>query len=140
MARKKSLTLGLDENAEVLSVSALNREVRHLIEESLGRVWVEGEISNFVTPGSGHWYFSLKDSTAQVRCAMFRNRNQRVRFTPEDGDALRLRCRVSLYEGRGEFQLIVEHMEHAGQTNNGPHITILYLAAGFATTTNTVPE
>lgn len=77
-------------------------------------MWVSGEISNFVAPSSGHWYFSLKDGKAQVRCAMFRNRNQRIRFSPGNGDAIKLRCRVSLYEGRGEFQLIVEHIEPAG--------------------------
>jgi exodeoxyribonuclease VII large subunit len=97
-----------------LTVSQLNRQARTLLESHFDFVWVEGEVSNFVAPGSGHWYFSLKDGNAQVRCAMFRNRNQRVRFTPENGDAIRLRCRVSLYEGRGEFQLIVEHLEHAG--------------------------
>ena len=97
-----------------LSVSQLNRQARTLLESHFDFVWVEGEISNFVAASSGHWYFSLKDGSAQVRCAMFRNRNQRVRFTPANGDAIRLRCRVSLYEGRGEFQLIVEHLEHAG--------------------------
>lgn len=97
-----------------LTVSQLNRQVRNLLESHFDFLWVEGEVSNFAAPSSGHWYFSLKDGKAQVRCAMFRNRNQRVRFTPENGDALRLRCRVSLYEGRGEFQLIVEHLEHAG--------------------------
>ena len=97
-----------------LSVSQLNRQVRTLLESHFDFLWVEGEISNFVAPSSGHWYFSLKDGSAQVRCAMFRNRNQRIKLTPESGDAIRLRCRVSLYEGRGEFQLIVEHLEPAG--------------------------
>lgn len=85
-----------------------------MLESHFDFLWVEGEISNLAIPSSGHWYFTLKDGKAQVRCAMFANRNQRVRFTPENGDAIRLRCRVSLYEGRGEFQLIVEHIEHAG--------------------------
>lgn len=98
----------------LLSVSQLNRQVKSLLESQFGFVWVEGEISNFAAPSSGHWYFSLKDGNAQVRCAMFRNRNARVRFQPSNGDAIKLRCRVSLYEGRGEFQLIVEHMEPAG--------------------------
>ncbi len=98
----------------LLTVSQLNRQVKSLLESHFDFIWVEGEVSNFAAPSSGHWYFSLKDGNAQVRCAMFRNRNQRVRFTPANGDALRLRCRVSLYEGRGEFQLIVEHLEHAG--------------------------
>jgi exodeoxyribonuclease VII large subunit len=97
-----------------LTVSQLNRQARTLLESHFDFVWVEGEVSNFTVPSSGHWYFSLKDGTAQVRCAMFRNRNQRIRFTPASGDHIRLRCRVSLYEGRGEFQLIVEHMEQAG--------------------------
>lgn len=98
----------------LLSVSQLNRQAKSLLESHFGFIWVEGEISNFAAPSSGHWYFSLKDGGAQVRCAMFRNRNSRVRFSPGNGDAIKLRCRVSLYEGRGEFQLIVEHMEPAG--------------------------
>ncbi len=97
-----------------LTVSQLNRQVKSLLESHFDYVWVEGEVSNFVVPSSGHWYFSLKDSNAQVRCAMFSTRNQRLKFTPRNGDTIRLRCRVSLYEGRGEFQLLVEHLEHAG--------------------------
>ncbi|MFV8818171.1 exodeoxyribonuclease VII large subunit [Haliea sp. E17] len=107
-----SLSPGPD--TATLSVTELNRKVRLLLEGHFDFVWVEGEISNFAAPSSGHWYFSLKDSAAQVRCAMFRNRNQRVRFRPANGDHIRLRCRVSLYEGRGEFQLIAEYMEQAG--------------------------
>lgn len=98
----------------MLTVSQLNRQAKSLLETHFDYVWVEGEVSNFVVPSSGHWYFTLKDGKAQVRCAMFATRNQRVKFTPDNGDAIRLRCRVSLYEGRGEFQLIVEHLEHAG--------------------------
>lgn len=97
-----------------LTVSQLNRQAKSLLESHFDFVWVEGEVSNFMVPSSGHWYFSLKDGNAQVRCAMFRGRNQRLRFTPNNGDHIRLRCRVSLYEGRGDFQLIAEHMEHAG--------------------------
>jgi exodeoxyribonuclease VII large subunit len=97
-----------------LTVSQLNRQARMLLESHFDFVWVEGEVSNFAAPSSGHWYFTLKDGSAQVRCAMFRNRNQRVRTAPANGDHIRLRCRVSLYEGRGEFQLIVEHLEPAG--------------------------
>ena len=103
------------ENApETLSVSQLNRQVKRLLESHFEFVWVEGEISNFARPGSGHWYFTLKDDSGQVRCAMFRNRNQRVRLQPENGQQVRVRARVSLYEGRGEFQLLVEHLEAAG--------------------------
>jgi exodeoxyribonuclease VII large subunit len=97
-----------------LSVSQLNRQVKRLLESHFDFVWVEGEISNFARPGSGHWYFTLKDASGQVRCAMFRNRNQRLRIQPRNGQQIRLRARVSLYEGRGEFQLLVEHMEPAG--------------------------
>lgn len=101
-------------NRSVLSVSDLNREVKHLLEGSIPLLWVGGEISNFAAPTSGHWYFTLKDARAQVRCAMFRGRNRSVRFRPENGREVLIRARVSLYEGRGEYQLIVEHMEEAG--------------------------
>lgn len=103
-----------DNQPTTLTVSQLNRQAKTLLESHFDFIWVEGEVSNFVVPSSGHWYFSLKDGKAQVRCAMFNNRNQRLKFTPQNGDAVRLRCRVSLYEGRGEFQLIVEHLEPAG--------------------------
>ena len=98
----------------VLTPSDLNRVAKRLLESHFDRVWVEGELSNFARPSSGHWYFTLKDDKAQVRCALFRNRNARLRFTPDNGDRVRLRARVSLYEGRGEFQLVGEFMEPAG--------------------------
>jgi exodeoxyribonuclease VII large subunit len=101
-------------SADALSPSQLNRQVRSLLESHFDFVWVEGEISNLARPTSGHWYFTLKDDAAQVRCAMFKNRNQRLRFAPQNGDLVRLRARVSLYEGRGDFQLIGEFMEPAG--------------------------
>ncbi|MEJ2346711.1 MAG: exodeoxyribonuclease VII large subunit [Gammaproteobacteria bacterium] len=100
---------------QIYSVTQLNREARALLESSFPLLWVEGEISNLARPSSGHMYFSLKDQGAQVRCAMFRNRNQHLRFRPSDGMQVLVRARVSLYEGRGEFQLIVEHMEEAGE-------------------------
>jgi exodeoxyribonuclease VII large subunit len=103
-----------DTDTPTLSVSQLNRKAKTLLESHFDFVWVEGELSNFARPGSGHWYFTLKDDGAQVRCAMFRGRNSRVRFQPGNGDQIRLRARVSLYEGRGEFQLVVEFMEPAG--------------------------
>ncbi|UCE89591.1 MAG: exodeoxyribonuclease VII large subunit, partial [Pseudomonadota bacterium] len=99
---------------DVYSVSRLNREVRTVLEGSFPLIWVEGEISNLARPGSGHWYFSLKDEVAQVRCAMFRNRNAVLRFRPDNGMQVLARARVGLYEARGEFQLIIEHMEEAG--------------------------
>ena len=85
-----------------------------LIDQGLAVIWVEGELSNFSQPGSGHWYFSLKDRDAQVRCAMFRTRNVGLGFTPRAGQHVLARGRVTLYEPRGEFQLIVEHLEEAG--------------------------
>ncbi len=99
---------------DIYTVSRLNRSVGELLEGSFPLLWVEGELSNLARPSSGHWYFSLKDSTAQVRCAMFRGRNQRLKFAPEDGMQVLVRARVGLYEARGEFQLVAEHMEEAG--------------------------
>lgn len=97
-----------------LSVSELAREAKHLLETHFDWVCVEGEISNFTAAGSGHWYFTLKDTDAQVRCAMFRRANTRIKYRPSQGESVRIRARVSLYEGRGEFQLICEHLEPAG--------------------------
>jgi len=99
---------------EIYSVSQLNTEVGQLLEQAFPYIWVEGEISNLARPQSGHIYFTLKDSAAQVRCALFRNRALRLRFTPENGDQVRLRARIGLYAPRGEYQLIAEHMEPAG--------------------------
>jgi len=98
----------------VYSVSRLNREVRALLESGLGCLWVRGEISNLSRPASGHWYFSLKDRDAQLRCAMFRQRNQSIRFTPREGQLVLAFGRVSLYEPRGDYQLLVELIEEAG--------------------------
>jgi exodeoxyribonuclease VII large subunit len=99
---------------DIYSVSRLNREVRVLLERGFGTLWLEGEISNFARPSSGHWYFSLKDAAAQVRCAMFRQRNMLCSFTARDGQKVLVRARIGLYEPRGEYQLIVDHMEDAG--------------------------
>ena len=101
-------------NREILSVSELNRSARRLLEGEFPMIFVEGEISNFTRPTSGHWYLTLKDDGAQLRCAMFVNRNRLVRFTPKNGLQVVIRGKVSLYEGRGEFQLIAEFMEEAG--------------------------
>lgn len=97
-----------------LSVSALNRQVKSLLEHSFLSIQVIGEISNFARPSSGHWYFTLKDAKAQVRCAMFRNRAQTTTFVPREGDEVLVTARVSLYEGRGDYQLICERMEKSG--------------------------
>jgi len=102
-------------NAEIYSVSQLNREARQLLENELPDVWIEGEISNLAQPGSGHLYFTLKDSAAQLRCAMFRGNNRRLTFSPQDGTQVLARGRVSIYEPRGSFQFIVSHMEEAGE-------------------------
>jgi exodeoxyribonuclease VII large subunit len=99
---------------DIYSVSRLNREVRVLLERGFGSLWLEAEISNFARPSSGHWYFSLKDAAAQVRCAMFRQRNMLCTFTARDGQKVLVRARIGLYEPRGEYQLIVDHMEDAG--------------------------
>jgi exodeoxyribonuclease VII large subunit len=98
----------------VFSVSQLNEESRRLLEGALPSVWVEGEISNFQAASSGHWYFTLKDAGAQVRCAMFRGRNIRARLRPANGDSVLVRGGISLYAARGEYQLIAEEIEAAG--------------------------
>jgi exodeoxyribonuclease VII large subunit len=100
---------------DIYTVGRLNNEARMLLEAGLPALWVEGEISNFAAPSSGHWYFTLKDREAQIRCAMFRARNAQVGFKPRDGQQLLLRGRVSLYEPRGDYQLLVEAMEDAGE-------------------------
>ncbi len=99
---------------QIISVSELNREARSLLEASFPLLWIEGELSNLAQPASGHLYFSLKDSTAHVRGAMFRNRAIHLRFRPENGMQVLVRARVSLYEPRGDYQLLIEHMEEAG--------------------------
>lgn len=103
-----------DTRPRALSVSELNHQARHLLESSFMQVWVEGELSGFSRPSSGHWYFSLKDRKCQVRCAMFRGMNQHIRTLPKEGDQIRIRGKVTLYENRGDFQIIVEHLEPAG--------------------------
>ena len=99
----------------IYSVSQLNQSVRLMLENQLGAVWLTGEISNFSQPVSGHWYLSLKDENAQVRCAMFRMKNLRVSFRPTNGMQVLVRANVSLYEPRGDYQLIIESMHLAGE-------------------------
>ena len=99
---------------KIWSVTQTNRHVRQLIESQIPLIWVCGEISNLAQPTSGHWYFSLKDQASQVRCAMFRNRNQGVNFRPQNGQQIIIRAKAGLYEGRGEYQLVAEHMEQQG--------------------------
>ena len=104
----------LNLDRDILSVSQLNNRARLLLEDVFAQVWVEGEISNLAKPASGHIYFSLKDSKAQVRCALFRQNAARVREALRDGLAVKVRGKVSLFEGRGDYQLILEAVEPAG--------------------------
>ncbi|MEO6925878.1 MAG: exodeoxyribonuclease VII large subunit [Rhodanobacter sp.] len=99
----------------ILTPSSLNRLVRDLLGDALPQVWIEGELSNVAKPASGHLYFTLKDSGAQVRCAMFKMKAAALRFRPADGMQVLLRAKVGLYEPRGEFQLVTEYMEPAGE-------------------------
>ena len=100
---------------KAFTVSNLNRLARNILEDELGNVWVKGDISNMLRASSGHWYFTLKDSGAQVKAAMFRGNNRLIKQPPKDGDEVIVRGRISLYEPRGDYQLIVEHMQGAGE-------------------------
>ena len=100
---------------QVLRPSQLNALARDLLEGSFPQVWVEGEISNFSRPASGHAYFTLKDARAQVRCALFRSNAARLRFAPRDGMLVLARGRLTLYEARGDYQLVLDHLEEAGE-------------------------
>jgi exodeoxyribonuclease VII large subunit len=100
---------------DVFSVARLNREAKALLEGSFPLIWVEGEISNLARPASGHMYFTLKDAEAQVRCALFRGQARQVSAQPRDGMHVLVRARVTLYEGRGEFQLVIHFLEEAGE-------------------------
>lgn len=100
---------------QVFQVSELAEVLRGLLEDGLPRLWVQGEISNFSRPASGHWYFTLKDGGAQIRAAMFRNANFGIRPQPKDGDQVLIRGQVTLYAARGDLQLICEHLEPAGE-------------------------
>ncbi|AWQ50471.1 exodeoxyribonuclease VII large subunit [Serratia marcescens] len=98
----------------IFTVSRLNQTVRQLLEMEMGQIWLSAEISNLSQPASGHWYFTLKDDRAQVRCAMFRNSNRRVTFRPQNGQQVLVRASITLYEPRGDYQLIAESMQPAG--------------------------
>ena len=99
---------------KIYSVSDLNRETKNLLSSHFSTIQVEGEISNLSTPSSGHIYFSLKDKKAQIRCAMFKSQQRRLKFKPENGKKILISAQVSLYEARGDYQLIVEKMQEAG--------------------------
>ena len=100
---------------DIYTVTRLNTEARTLLETHFAALWIAGEVSNFASPRSGHWYFSLRDEQAQVRCAMFRQHNRALDFIPADGAQVFVHARVGLYRERGDFQLIVEFLELAGE-------------------------
>jgi exodeoxyribonuclease VII large subunit len=100
--------------AKVFSVKEINRLVRELLEQSFPSFWISGEISNFISASSGHWYFSLKDDEAQVRCTMFKNKNMAADWTPKNGEKIEAKCFIGLYESRGEYQLNIDLIRHAG--------------------------
>jgi len=110
---KKPIMYNTDER-KILSISELNRSCKNTLESNFPLIWVEGEISNLAKPYSGHWYFSLKDDKAQVRCAMFKQKNRYTQFNPENGQQILIRARVTLYEPRGDYQLICDFMEPSG--------------------------
>lgn len=99
----------------VIPVSALNRAIGTMLERTFPLLWVAGEVSNFTRAASGHWYFSIKDQQAQMRCVMFRGRAQHAEFTPREGDRIEVRALVTMYEPRGEVQLSVEAIRRTGQ-------------------------
>ncbi|ATA21032.1 exodeoxyribonuclease VII large subunit [Gibbsiella quercinecans] len=106
--------MSLPTSPPIFTVSRLNQTVRQLLEMEMGQIWLSAEISNFTQPASGHWYFTLKDDRAQVRCAMFRNSNRRTTFRPQNGQQVLVRANITLYEPRGDYQLIAESMQPAG--------------------------
>jgi exodeoxyribonuclease VII large subunit len=98
-----------------MTVSELNAEVRSAVERQFANVWVEGEVVNFMRASSGHWYFSLNDGSAQIKCVCWKGTNYRIRFKPENGITVRIRGRISFYEARGETQIVVESLEPSGE-------------------------
>lgn len=103
------------QSRHILTPTKLNRLARTLLNSEIGLIWLQAEISNFVSAGSGHWYFTLKDNKAQIRAAMFKQANHRVKQRPKEGDKVLVRASVSLYEPRGDYQLIIEHLEFDGE-------------------------
>lgn len=107
--------MALNEPQEIYTVSQLNAEARELMEDNFHNVWLIGEISNLARPSSGHFYFSLKDNNAQVRCALFRNSQRGLTFKPENGQQVLVQAQVSIYEARGDFQIIISQMQLSGE-------------------------
>lgn len=114
ISRKETGLTIMERSGQIYSVSELTRELKQLLENTYPFVWITGEISNFTIPSSGHVYFSLKDHSAVIQCVMFRNQRKRLRFSPENGMTIMGMGRISLYEPRGSYQLIFEHMEPEG--------------------------
>ncbi|MDQ3289603.1 MAG: exodeoxyribonuclease VII large subunit [Pseudomonadota bacterium] len=104
-----------DDSSHVLTPSQLNTLARDLLEGAFPLIWVEGELGNLSRPGSGHLYFTMKDARAQVRCAMFKPKSSWLKFVPREGLRVLARGRLTLYEARGEYQLVLDHMEEAGE-------------------------
>jgi exodeoxyribonuclease VII large subunit len=102
------------DSQKIFSVTELNRMVKNVLQHNFQIIWIKGEISNFISATSGHWYFSLKDSEAQVRCAMFRGSNNKIDWIPKNGDLIEARAQVGIYEARGEYQLNIEYIQRAG--------------------------
>lgn len=100
---------------DIYNVSRLTAELSQLVKQGLPAIWLEGEVSNFAAPRSGHWYFTLKDQQSQIRCAMFANRNRLLRFTPRNGEQVLVRAKAGVFEPRGELQLIAEQIQPAGE-------------------------
>ena len=114
MINSTSINSSKPNEAKVFSVKEINRLVRELLEQSFPSFWISGEISNFISASSGHWYFSLKDDEAQVRCTMFKNKNMTADWVPKNGEKIEAKCFIGLYEARGEYQLNIELIRHAG--------------------------
>jgi exodeoxyribonuclease VII large subunit len=106
--------MDINSNDPVLSVSELNQQIRQFLDENIAPLWLSGEISNFACPSSGHWYFTLKDASAALRCALFQPRSRGIKFIPTNGAQVLVHGKVSLYEARGEYQLIADYIEPAG--------------------------
>ena len=99
---------------KIFSITEINKLVKEVLQNNFPSIWVKGEISNFIEASSGHWYFSLKDSSAQVRCTMFKGKNSEVKWAPKNGDLIEAQCNIGLYEQRGDYQLNVTSLQQAG--------------------------
>jgi len=99
---------------KIFSVSEINKLVKDILQHNFPIILIKGEVSNFIEASSGHWYFSLKDSNAQVRCTMFKGKNSRVKWKPKNGDSIEAECKIGLYEARGEYQLNIESLKKSG--------------------------